>query len=65
MSVIGDSIRFPLLSLSAIIEIAITDRDTPAALPKAAFDLTNTYGTFLSSHKIGKCNRISNGSASS
>lgn len=28
------------------------------------FDLTNTYGTFLSSHNSGKCKRISKGSAS-
>lgn len=27
-------------------------------------DLTNTYGTFLSSHNNGKCKRISKGSAS-
>jgi len=37
---------------------------SPHARPSACFDLTNTYGTFLSSHSSGKCNRISRGSVS-
>ena len=36
----------------------------PHAVPKAFFDGTNTYGTFFSSHKMGKCNTIYNGLAS-
>lgn len=39
-------------------------RETPHARPKACLDLTNTYGTFLSSQSIGMCKTISNGSAS-
>jgi len=31
---------------------------------KPCFDLIKTYGTFLSSHNNGKCNKISRGSAS-
>lgn len=31
---------------------------------KPCFDLIKTYGTFLSSHNNGKCNKISKGSAS-
>lgn len=42
----------------------MTDLDTPHARPKATFEGTNTYGTFLSSHKSGKCIKISIGSAS-
>ena len=45
-----------------VIEAAITGLETPQALPKATLDGTKTYGTFLSSHSNGKCNRISIGS---
>lgn len=31
---------------------------------KPCFDRIKTYGTFLSSHNNGKCNKISKGSAS-
>ena len=37
---------------------------TPHIFPKSLLEFTNTYGTFLSSHSNGKCNKISNGSAS-
>jgi hypothetical protein len=32
--------------------------------PRAVFDRTKTYGTFLSSHKSGRWSRISSGSVS-
>ncbi len=47
-----------------VIEQAITDLETPQALPKADLDGTKTYGTFLSSHNKGKCNKTSIGSQS-
>ena len=47
-----------------VTEQEITGLDTPHALPNACFDLMNTYGTFLSSHNNGRCNKISKGSAS-
>lgn len=43
---------------------AITGLETPHARPKAALLGTKTYGTFLSSHKSGRCKTISMGSAS-
>jgi hypothetical protein len=46
------------------IEAAMTGRDTPHARPNACLDGTYTYGTFLSSHNNGKCNKIANGSVS-
>lgn len=42
----------------------MTLRLTPQARPSADFDGTKTYGTFLSSHRSGKCSRISMGSVS-
>lgn len=47
-----------------VTEQEITGLDTPHALPNACLDLMNTYGTFLSSHSKGRCNKISKGSAS-
>lgn len=47
-----------------ITEHAMTGRDTPQARPKATFDSTKTYGTFLSSQRRGKWSKISNGSVS-
>ena len=32
-----------------VMDAVITGRDTPHARPSACFDLTKTYGTFLSS----------------
>lgn len=43
---------------------AITGLVTPHARPRAAFDGTNTYGTFLSSARRGKWSKISIGSVS-
>ncbi|GET87339.1 ribosomal protein S6, putative [Leishmania tarentolae] len=40
---------------------ATTLRDTCDARPSAVLDGTKTYGTFLSSHKRGRCRRISIG----
>ena len=39
-----------------VMEPAMTGRETPHARPKAVFDLTKMYGTFLSSFKF-KCQR--------
>lgn len=47
-----------------VTEAAITGLETPQALPKAVLDGTKTYGTFLSSHNKGRCNKISIGSVS-
>jgi hypothetical protein len=55
-------LTFELLFLR--IDTVITFLVVPHAVPKAFFDGTNTYGTFFYSHKIGKCNTISNGLAS-
>ena len=56
------SLRFDCLFLR--IDTVMTFLVVPHAVPKAFFDGTNTYGTFFSSHKMGKCNTISNGLAS-
>jgi len=45
-------------------EAAITGRETPQARPRACLDGTKTYGTFLSSQRSGRCNKISIGSVS-
>ena len=42
----------------------ITGRDTPHARPSATLEGTNTYGTFLSSQRRGRCSKISIGSVS-
>lgn len=47
-----------------VMEAAMTGLETPQALPRAVLEGTKTYGTFLSSHNKGKCNKISIGSVS-
>ena len=47
-----------------VTEHEITGRETPHARPKACFEGTNTYGTFLSSASRGRWSRISSGSVS-
>lgn len=47
-----------------VTEVAMTGRDTPHARPRACLERTNTYGTFLSSHRSGRWRMISSGSAS-
>lgn len=40
------------------IEIVMTFRLVPHAVPNAFFDGMNTYGTFFYSQRIGRCNTI-------
>lgn len=42
----------------------ITALETPQALPRAVLEGTYTYGTFLSSHKSGRCSKIASGAVS-
>ena len=55
---------FRLLPSLEVTEQLMTGRDTPQARPRATFEGTNTYGTFLSSQRRGRWRRISRGSAS-
>lgn len=47
-----------------VTEHAMTGRETPHALPRACLLRMNTYGTFLSSQRRGRCSKISRGSVS-
>jgi len=55
---------FSSLPSLVVTEQAMMGRETPHARPRATFEGTKTYGTFLSSHRSGKCMRISIGSVS-